>query len=307
IFSFFSFSLQFFILLFVYYIFYWINHYILISKIFKQKGLIFYGFGFAATLFLLFPIAAEIISWLPMVQRHNVHPSGYELPFSGLHFIIPFFGMLASTPIILVAQWSKQNNEIINLEKEKSNTELRLLKQQINPHFFFNTLNNLYALSLTKDKKTPEVILQLSELMRYVIKKGQEDRVALKEEVKYIEDYIWLQRIRLHKQLDFVFEKEIENEELMIPPLLFINLVENAFKHGIEPAEGNCHLYLHLKTKNNRLFFTCKNSFEEQALSGNGTGLSNLKRRLALRFPQKHELINKKEANVYHAALNLIL
>ena len=150
--------------------------------------------------------------------------------------------MLATTPIILTVQWFKQSNEIADLEREKSATELNLLKQQINPDIFINTLNNLYALSLTKDEKTPEVILQLSELMRYVIKRGKEEVVPILEEIKYIEDYVWLQNIRLHKKLDFSFEKNIDDLSLKIPPLLFINLVENAFKHGIEPAEEDLSL-----------------------------------------------------------------
>ena len=303
VFIFLNYSFQFFLLLLVYYGFYWINHYLLINKLFRKKGFIYYVFGFAATLFLLFPLAAEIISWLPIVHEHQMHPSASEHPFSGIHFIIPFFGMLLSTPVILVVQWFKQNSEIANLEKEKSATELSLLKQQINPHFFFNTLNNLYALSLTKDEKTPEVILQLSELMRYVIKRGKEDAVPIREEIKYIEDYVWLQQIRLHKKLRFTFNKEIENRKIKIPPLLFINLVENAFKHGIEPAERNCSLRIDLKSMENKIEFICINSFEETNADGAGTGLANLRRRLELRFPGKHEFYTEKSNQMFKAIL----
>ncbi len=213
--------------------------------------------------------------------------------------------MIVSVPVIVAMQWFEQNSQIANLEKEKSATELNLLKQQINPHFFFNTLNNLYALSIVKDKQTPEVIMQLSELMRYVIYKGKEETVLLKEEIKYIEDYIQLQQIRLHKQLDFKFDKAITDEELRIPPLLFITFVENAFKHGIEPAENDCFLHLSLKSDGQQLVFICTNSLEEKNNAPAGIGLQNLKRRMALRFPNQQEIVVEEKDNHFKATLRI--
>ena len=218
---------------------------------------------------------------------------------------LPFFIMFLSVPIIVSLQWLQQSSQISLLEKEKSETELNLLKQQINPHFFFNTLNNLYALSITKDKQTPEVILQLSELMRYVIYKGKEDLVPLQEEVKYIEDYIQLQQIRLHKKLDFTFEKNIENGLQAVPPLLFITFVENAFKHGIEPAENNCFLHLRLNSTIEGLEFSCENSMESKNESPPGIGLTNLRKRLNLRYPQKHEITISEKENRFFASLQI--
>lgn len=141
----------------------------------------------------------------------------------------PVLIILLSAPVLVALQWYEQDNQIVNLQKEKSETELNFLKQQINPHFFFNTLNNLYALSITKDQQTPEVILQLSELMRYVIYKGKEESVSLKEEIKYIEDYIQLQQIRLHKQLDFQFDKTMINGEQSNPATLIHYLRRECF------------------------------------------------------------------------------
>ncbi len=303
----FYFSIQLLVIFFVYYSFYWLNHYLLFTRLFKEKGFIFYAFGFAFTLFLLFPIAAQIIYFLPMVHEYKMHPVATEDIFSGIQFLIPFAGMLLSTPILIVSQWIRQNNDIATLEKEKTNTELRLLKQQINPHFFFNTLNNLYALSLTKDEQTPEVVLQLSELMRYVIKRGKEEEVPLKEEVKYIEDYINLQKIRLHQKMDFTFIKEMENENVLVPPLLFINLVENAFKHGIEPAGSTATLEVELSANTETLEFICRNSFDDPSESDGGLGLKNLKRRLELTYPKRHKIETLVENNMYTVNLNIQL
>ena len=293
---------QVFVVLGLYYTFYWLNHYLLINKILKKKGIVYYVFGFMAVLYFLFPIISQLIYFVPVVGEWEMHPVWTGEIFLDVNLVTPLIGMLLTIPFILAFQWYKQQNKITTLEKEKSETELNLLKQQINPHFFFNTLNNLYALSLKEDERTPEVILQLSDLMRYVIYKGREAEVRLEEDVQYIDDYIQLQQIRLHKFLDFKFEKSIENPNLRIPPLLFIILVENAFKHGIEGAENDCFLNISMVQKDNRLVFKCVNSFEDRN-EKSGIGLDNLKQRLALLFPERYELKIEEKNNVFEVSL----
>lgn len=308
-----SYAVQYLIVLVVYYSFYLLNHSFLINKLFRKKGLLTYLLGFLGLGVLYYPFIAYLVYSFPVFDSWLVEIDGASwIPaeegranFMGVESTRPWWGMLLSIPLIVVIQWFRQNQEISHLEKEKSSAELSLLKQQINPHFFFNTLNNLYAMSLTKDEQTPDVILQLSELMRYVIYKGKEEKVSIVEEVKYIEDYIKLQQIRLHKTLDFQFSKSIENEKLAVPPLLFITLVENAFKHGIEPAEQNCYLHIHLKSDENGLVFTCKNSVEIGEESTSGIGLDNLKSRLNLSFPNRHELLIDQQPKHFNAKLTL--
>lgn len=299
-------SLQLFVIYLAYYFFYYVNHYLLIPKIFKKKGVIYYGFSLAALILLFYPIFVNLIRYLPIVEQLNLDRfMTSDHIFAEDRGGFPFMIMVLSVPIIIAYEWFRQNAALATLAKEKSATELSLLKQQINPHFFFNTLNNLYALSITHDKQTPEVIMQLSELMRYVIYRGKEETVRLKEEVKYIEDYIQLQQIRLHKKLDFRFEKKLGEEELSIPPLLFIVLVENAFKHGIEPAENECFLHLSLKTTADTLTFSCSNSIEEQSTAAKGIGLTNLRRRLALLYPDQNTLEITESEDRYEVVLQL--
>ncbi|MCO6491593.1 MAG: histidine kinase [Phaeodactylibacter sp.] len=301
-----SYTFQFLLILMAYSFFYFVNHYFLVPILLKKKGLLYYGFGIAGAILAFYPFLALLLGGLPAVRlegallftAHEIFPSDR----GGLPFAI----MVLSAPLIIGMEWQKQSTEIARLEQERAAAELNLLKQQVNPHFFFNTLNNLYALSITRDRQTPEVILQLSELMRYVIYRGKEESVELAEEVKYIEDYIRLQRIRLHKKLDYRFEKDIADEKLRIPPLMFITLVENAFKHGIEPAEKACFLHMSLKSDGAGLLFTCANSFEN-AEPGNGVGLSNLRRRLELLFPERHELQAEQSGHAYSAMLKLAL
>ncbi len=301
-----NYSFQFFIMLALYYCFYWVNHYILINRILKEKGIFYYAFAFIGVLFFFYPVISQLIYYLPIVDHWKIHPVNGNHVFIGINLITPMIGMLLSIPFILAFQWFKQRSAIAILEKEKSATELNLLKQQINPHFFFNTLNNLYALSLRQDKQTPEVILQLSDLMRYVIYKGKESRVTLAEDVAYIEDYIELQQIRLHKNLDLKFVKDIQDPNILIPPLLFIILVENAFKHGIEPAEKDCFLHVYLKSDDEGWLFTCENSYEiEDTIKENGIGLDNLKRRLELHYGPNFEIIIDKKADSFRITIQV--
>jgi len=301
-----AYSLQFLVMGLVYYFFYFANHYVLIPKLLKQKGIIYYAFSVAALILVFYPVFVLLIRALPAVQELQLI-TFVRKPnvFAEDGGFLPFTVMILSVPIIISNQWFRQNSAIANLEKQKAATELNLLKQQINPHFFFNTLNNLYALSLIQHKDTPEVVLQLSELMRYVIYKGREETVTLQEEVQYIEDYVRLQQMRLHKKLDYHFEKNMADESLPIPPLLFIILVENAFKHGIEPAERACFLHMHLQSDEKGLVFRCENSVETKPFAEKGIGLENLRRRLELRFPNRHSLEVEERAGVFTASLHL--
>jgi len=289
------------------YLFFYINSRFLVSKVLKQKGLVIYILSLLATIVFFYPMAAQVILWLPInkIFGGEIFSSN---PFIAENAFAALAIMLLSLPIVLSLQWAKQNTTIVSLEKEKSRTELNLLKQQLNPHFFFNTLNNLYALSITKSEKTSESILQLSELMRYTIYKGQEETVTLSQELKYIDDYIQLQQIRLQKPLNFSFTKEISNDEQVLPPLLLIVFIENAFKHGIEPAEREAFLKLHIKCDAQSLNFSCQNSFEDENIGKPaGIGLENLRKRLMLLYPNRHALTIESQNHIFKAELTINL
>ncbi|AFD05724.1 sensor histidine kinase [Solitalea canadensis] len=302
--TFFSFALQFFLLYMAGFFFYFINNRFLIPVLLKQKGMIIYCLAAIGSILFFYPLIAQLIIWLPI---NNVFGEIIgSPPFKAENGWGAFAIMLVSLPIILTIQWFKQNNQITMLEKQKVENELHLLKQQINPHFFFNTLNNLYGLSLTRSEQTPEVILHLSDLMRYVIYEGQKEKVLLTDEINYIEDYLRLQQIRIHKQLDITFEKHSIDNQFELPPLLLIIFIENAFKHGIEPAENACYLKMNLSCANGKLSLSCENSVEPTTKkSQSGIGLLNLKRRLELLYPGKHELKMENGQNSFKIILEL--
>ena len=304
--------LQSLIIISVYYLFYYINHHFLVELVYKFKGLVYYLFSLLGLVMIFFIPLMLLYFRLPayrsvMRYQHGEHWIGDDAPlaFWSIHPGSIVFLMFLTIPLIILIQWYKQSNKIEQLEKEKSNTELSLLKQQINPHFFFNTLNNLYSMSLTKDSNTSEGILHLSDLMRYVIYKGAEKTVTISEEIKYLEDYLKLQSLRIHQNFKLNFEKDITNPDSKITPLLFIILVENAFKHGIEGSENPSFLNLSLKQTEHSIVLNCENSFEYNGLATPGLGLKNLRRRLQLIYPDRHTLDVRKNNDHYIAQLEI--
>jgi len=215
--------------------------------------------------------------------------------------------MIIPIPAFAVLWIYEQWRWLRMLQADKANAELTLLKSQINPHFFFNTLNNLYGLVVEKSDKAPEVVLMLSDMMRYTIYEGKEDLVLLKDEISYLENYIELHKIRYRKKVDIIFNQEVERS-LKVAPLLFIILLENAFKHGVEKIPGEARIHMRMETHHNQLFFTIINNIEETAPNHKpGIGLENLKKRLDHLYHNRHTLTIEKTASTYKVYLNLEL
>jgi sensor histidine kinase YesM len=315
--TFLSISLQMFCLFLCGFIFYWINRHILVNKVLAQRGMVIYFLALVAVLVFLYPLITTLFLWLPInYMGEPLIPSVTANPFDWHNGRVVFGVMLVSLPVILMTQWHQKNSQLVQLEKENVETELSLLKQQIDPHFLFNTLNNLYALCRKKSDLAPDVVLQLAELMRYVVYRGKESYVLCSEEARYIEDYISLQSIRLHNHLALDVQINIEDPQTKIPPLLLIILVENAFKHGIEPATQECFLKINLQISSEFILFTCENSVENDnndednvvdSKMNFGVGLENLQRRLNLLYLNKHQLTLQPKSNSFMAKLKLSL
>ncbi len=216
-----------------------------------------------------------------------------------------FFIFFLPIPVLFLIWIFEQWKWVQNLKAEKSKTELSLLKSQINPHFFFNTLNNLYALTIKNSKQAPEVILKLSDMMRYTIYEGEKETVKLEDEIDYLNNYIELHKIRYKKTVEITFKHEIDTS-LSVAPLLFIILLENAFKHGIETLTENAFIHINLYEGTDFIYFKIENNFDPKEISEvKGIGLTNLKRRLALIYPKKHDLDSCQEKNTYKATLKI--
>lgn len=196
----------------------------------------------------------------------------------------------------------------IKQKKEKVGIELLHLQSQVSPHFFFNMLNNLYGLVKKDADKAQELILKLSDMMRYSIYDGQKNLVSLEEEVEYLKNYIELHKMRYHKKIEIAFNLKIQEEGYKVMPLLFIILVENAFKHGVENLRENAYVNVNLIAVKSEIHFSVENNFDSTELTNQlGIGLKNLKRRLELVYPKKHSLSFTVAEDIYTALLILKL
>jgi len=194
-----------------------------------------------------------------------------------------------------------------DLMKEKVETELNFLKSQINPHFLFNTLNNIYSLARKKSDETPDVVLKLSKLLRFVLYETESKRIPVSREIDFLNDYIDLQKIRFDKRLEVEFNHSVDDEQTQIVPLVLIPLVENAFKHGASQSTKPAFIRMDLKLRNARLHLVVENSLESGNLeSEKGIGLKNLRRQLELTC-SGYELNTRVENGTYLAELKIDL
>lgn len=193
------------------------------------------------------------------------------------------------------------------LINEKVQTELSFLKSQINPHFLFNTLNSIYALARKKSDDTPQVVLKLSKLLRYVLYETSMKQTEIYKEIDFLKDYISLQTIRFDNRLKADFTVDIDDDNALILPLLLIPVVENAFKHGASQSTNQSFINISLKLKSGVLYFCVENSFEfAEHESNNGIGLKNLKRQLELSY-ENYQFSQDIVDNVFLVTLNLDL
>ncbi len=194
------------------------------------------------------------------------------------------------------------------LVKEKLETELKFLRNQANPHFLFNTLNNIYALARKKSDKTPEVVMKLSELLSFMLYESGKDAITIAEEIKMLDDYLDLERIRYSNRLSIKFTKNIDNDAQPIAPLLLLPLVENAFKHGVSETRFDSFINMEISLNKGQLYFFIENTIEEgkTRLSDNSIGLKNMKRQLELMY-KEYDLSVQNEGKTFTVSININL
>lgn len=203
----------------------------------------------------------------------------------------------------------KEQARIQELEKEKLSTELKFLKAQLNPHFLFNTLNNLYSYVVTNSPKAPDMILRLSGILDYVLYKSQQKSVPLKEELDAIEHFLELEKIRYGERLEVTYNRA-GNMSVLISPLLLLSLVENAFKHGASGDIDQPKITIDIKELNASIVcqvWNTKSQYQGELNDSykKGIGLSNIKRQLNLIYPKHHELVIKNEEESFHISLTI--
>jgi len=207
----------------------------------------------------------------------------------------------------------EERHQLEVLQKEKANTELKFLKAQTNPHFLFNTLNNLYSLTLEKSEKAPEVVLKLSDMLDYMLYRCKDSEVPVKQEIALIQDYIDLESLRYGDKLTLSFTYHLHSPDVMIAPLILISFVENAFKHGASKNLNDSIIEIELTTKQDQLSFKVFNTLpsntqnDTENESRSGIGFSNSQRQLELNYKDNYDLKSKKTDTSFEVALTINL
>jgi sensor histidine kinase YesM len=247
-------------------------------------------------------------SWSSSLLPTYFFISYFSLAEVALFFVI-YTGL--TSLIKLSKSWFSVNElqrRLLQSEKEKVQMELKALRAQVNPHFFFNTLNSIYSMTLEKDERLPNTVLQLSDLMRYFLYESKGELVPLQKEIAVLQDYISLQRLRSRETLETITDIQGNTNGFQIAPLLLITFVENAFKHGAKGNTGQTFVHLALKIEDSTLNFRLENNMgtaEEITTEHKGVGLENVKRRLQLLYPGKYRLQTGKEENSFVVQLYL--
>jgi sensor histidine kinase YesM len=274
---------------------------------FRTTGI---SFGVLIVLFLL---TIGYINWLKLGMLINTYPKEEATMINAGYWIrtviYQLYGIAYFSSFKLLLRYLKLKDRNHQLLMEKKTSELNFLKSQTNPHFLFNTLNGIYALAREKSDITADSILRLSDILRFMIYESQSELISINKEIEIIEDYIELEKMRYDETLKIVFEKDIDDFEQKIPPLLLIHLVENAFKHGLSETIHAPFISIILSIKNNKLVFKVNNSFvnrdhtEEQK---ENIGLTNLRRQLGLLFKEHNLIITKEQQSfLVHLEINL--
>ncbi|MEO0899899.1 MAG: histidine kinase [Bacteroidota bacterium] len=280
----------------------------LLPQYFSQKKYLQYVFG-------LLVLVISTATFRFFLGRYVV--DHWDWPFNDIFNPVYFVSLcisgiiliFLSLPLRLVQNWIKK----IELEKElkthQLEAELRFLKAQVNPHFLFNALNNIYSLSFTASEKAPEMILKLSDMMSYMLYDCKNEKVPLSAEIEYVRRFMDLQQLKKDGEFNLAFDVKGEIGHIHLTPMLFIPFFENAFKHGNLEDTSKGWMKSHLEVVGKQLLFQIENSVSEspkQSLKG-GVGLENIRERLKLLFPDKHNLLIVEENQTFLVKLALTI
>jgi len=296
---------------------YVLMYWLLPNYVYKRKNYFLTG-AITAGVLLTFYIVAAIFKYSPAVYNLIAGMTGGGAISLSAMIQVVMIDQLSSLPIILgfalmiklVKRWWLKQKETEQLSKEKTKAELQLLKAQIHPHFLFNTLNNIYFFTLTNSVQAPVMIKKLSGLLNYILHECDRPLVPLEKEIKMIQDYMALEKIRYAEQMQMTIDIDGNPDEKMIAPLLLIPFVENSFKHGASKMITHPWVTLNIKIENDRLRFIIRNSqpkINETATTKGNIGLKNVTKRLELLYPATHELNIVSEPDSYAVYLSLQL
>ncbi len=295
----------------------YINLYVLIPKFLKEKNYIFYIFW----LVILLTLSSLLIQFLLLFPLRNAlnfndRFTSFDINLHSAYFFATLTYVAVTTFLKFVKEWfslQDLNFKLTKIEQQKLEAELKTLKGQLNPHFLFNSLNNIYSLALIKSDKVPELILQLSDLMRHIIYESKEKYISLEKEIEFVNNFMTLQKIRIPENTKIKYEIIGDIPDSKIAPLLFEPFIDNAFKHGLPGNDEEDFIEISFNfTQPEIIDFSIKNNFEDDnnwnRKKNSGIGISNVKQRLKLLYgPEDYSLITSRENHIFFVALQLKL
>jgi len=289
----------------------YISNYILVPKLLYRKKYLVFGLTYVLLVFSF----SILKMYLEGQLMHNPGMFNLRTRFKARMYdnTIPHF-LLVSTGVAfkLILDYARAQKRIGEIAREKAEAELNFLKSQINPHFLFNSLNSVYFLIDRKNEDARNALHTFSEMLRYQLYECNGQKTTLEKEISYLRDYISVQRLRRNKNCELNFHVSSDKKDVCIEPLLLVPFVENAFKHLSHFDNGEKDIInISLRTKNDHLVFTVENTVNgnkaEDLVKHGGIGLSNLKRRLELSYPGKHELKTENTGGWFKASLDVKL
>lgn len=263
-------------------------------------------------LLILVIVPLESIAMYFCISHDHITLKSYVTNHINSIFILTFFVASSSSIYKIINDWFTHQREKVDLQAQTLRSELKYLKSQVNPHFLFNTLNSLYALTLKKSDLAPEIVLRLSEMMRYMLYECNEKVVPLEKEINYIKNYLELEKLRHGDKFKIEFNLEGETSGLRIAPLMFMPFIENSFKHGLNSQIQSGYVHINMNVENEKILMRVDNSNPptmpaSQSKRSGGVGLANIRRRLNLIYPNHYYLNIDQTPNSFHVDLNIDL
>jgi two-component system, LytTR family, sensor kinase len=297
-------------------IFTYFSVYYLIPRFFFRNKILLYIF-LQLLVLLLYPVVSNLVSAYFISPVLLGIEAKYLFYYGYLSIIlILVFDIFPLAGVIVLSRFKKEAIARQKAELEKTATELKLreaelklLKAQIHPHFLFNTLNNIYSLSLEKSEKTSDLLIRLADMLSYIIYDCNTERVSLAKEIEFIKSFIELQRIRYYN-CDISLKIDVELNSLQIAPMILHTFVDNAFKHGADRDAKNPWIKISITSKNGFLFFSILNSTRDDEPESDkltGIGIANVMKRLELIYPERHDLVINNSDRKYSVFLKLEL
>jgi hypothetical protein len=284
---------------------YFVNYALIPRYLMKERyasfGL-YFTYTLLGSLFLETIIAMITFIVMAKVSIKNMSPASIDIVFLLTSLLMVIF---FASGVKMLLHWKKSREDFEKLMREKVETELKFLKTQLNPHFLFNTLNNLYYLATVKSDKAPQAILALSKVLDYVLKEGKSTFVSLERELKHLENYVALELLRYEDRVDLNIDISGPVEKHSIGPMILITLMENAFKHGVMPVSGKSWIKLSINCDDTKVKITINNA-RKKSSNGHGIGLENLSNQLEHLYGDKFQLLlSTDQADAFEVSLTL--